>query len=277
MAPSRRSDYLAYRGLGRDTSAEFDDARDYLVASGFGGGELEQAREAIAARRVDRVSFDALGARYCDFCFTQIMGGEYELLKDGRERCSRCSRSVLSTHEQFVTAFQQVRLNMEMAFSISLDAPLLVKMVSAREIARQTGEVFTPTGGVDPRVLGFATKTRQGHELWIENGAPRLAAVTTMAHELTHVWQHSHWDDKQIVARYGKQNRLPVYEGMATWAQVQYLIFVRDFDFALRQHQYALQREDEYGDGYRVYLERYPLSLEGDVGDDSPFHEALPL
>lgn len=272
-----RSDYLMFGGHVASEALDLNGTRDYLVALGFGGGELERARAAIAARTVEEVSLDAVGARYCDFCLGRIMGGEYDLLKDGRERCSRCSKTVLSTHEQFVETFQQVQVNMEMAFSITIEAPPTVKMVNAREIARTTGETFTPTGGVDPRVLGFVKTDRSGQELWIENGAPRMAAITTMAHELTHVWQHAHWEQAVIDARYGKTNRLAIYEGMATWAQVQYLLFIRDFDFAFRQHTYALAREDVYGDGYRVFLEHYPMSVDGDVDDNTPFTSEFPL
>jgi hypothetical protein len=150
-------------------------------------------------------------------------------------------------------------------------------MVNAREIARKTGETFVATGGVDPRVLGFARVKDGRRELFIENGSPRLAAITTMAHELAHIWQFRTWNDSQIVARYGSKNRLAVYEGMAAWVQVQYLLYIRNFDFAHRQHAYLLEREDEYGDGYKIFLQRYPLNLDGEVWDESPFHNQFPL
>lgn len=274
--------------MGRSSFLEFGDSEQpgrlaleatlsYLEQLGHGVGGLHQARAAIASKQSETFVFDALGSNYCDFCFAQIMGGEYDVLKDGRDRCSRCSRTVLSTHDQFVDEFQQVRFNMELVFGISLSRPMTVRMVNAREIARRTGETFTPTAGVDPRVLGFASMTKDGHELFVENGAPRMAAIATMAHELTHVWQHGTWSETVIAVRYGKQNVLAVYEGMAMWAMVQYLLYIRDFDYANRQHAYAIQRDDAYGDGYRVFLQRYPLDMDGEVGDDSPFMNAFPL
>jgi len=272
-----RSDYLTYGGNRGAAGLRAADTQAWLESQGFDRGELRAARQAVGALQVAEFTFDAIGGRYCDFCFVLIMGGEYEQLNDGRERCTRCSKTVLSTEEQFVEEFAKVRSNMEVAFSVTLNAPTIVKMVNAREIARRTGETFTATPGVDPRVLGFALKTGNGHELFLENGAPRLAAITTMAHELTHIWQYGNWDEGAITKAYGAGNRLAVYEGMATWTQVQYLIFTRDFDYAQRQHAYALMREDEYGVGYRVFLDRYPLSLDGDPGKESPFHHDLPL
>lgn len=274
---SQRSDYLAFGGDPRGDQVDQAGALEYLRKLGYGHGELHQTRAAMAERKVESFSFDSLSSRYCDFCFDRIMGGEYEVLKDGRDRCSRCSRTVLSTHEQFVDEFQQVRVNMELAFGIDLGVPLTVRMVNARDIARRTGETFVATGGVDPRVLGFARVKDERHELFIENGSPRLAAISTMAHELTHIWQFKSWDQSEILSRYGRKNHLAVYEGMATWAQVQYLLFTRNLDYAHRQHAYTLQRQDEYGDGYRIYIERYPLNVDGDVWDESPFTQSLPL
>lgn len=273
----QRSDYLDYGGAEAALSLNLEGTQRYLESLGFGRGDLSQARAAMESRTSEPFVLDALGNRYCDFCYAIIMGGEYEELKDGRDRCSRCSRSVLNTHERFVDEFHQVRSNMEIAFGISLGAPMILKMVNAREIAKKTGETFTPTAGVDPRVLGYATRTKNGQELYIENGAPRLAAVTTMAHELTHVWQFANWNEAAILGKYGTKNRLPVYEGMATWVQIQYLYFMRDVDYAQRQQAYALSRDDEYGDGFRIFLDRYPLRLDGDVDEDSPFKGKFPL
>jgi hypothetical protein len=272
-----RSRYLDFGGAPSAAGLDLDGTQVYLESLGFGRGPLIQAREALAARREVEYTFDALGSRYCDFCFVQLMGGEYEILKDGRERCSRCSRSVLSTHEQFVEEFHQVRRNMEAAFGISLSVPVIVRMVNAKEIARRSGEPFTPTSGVDSRVLGFVKKTGDGHEFYIENGAPRLAAVTTIAHELTHIWQYANWDEAAIAARYGSENRLMVYEGMATWVEIQYLLGIKDVERARREEAFALARDDVYGDGFKVFAERYPLQVDGDASEDSPFRTAFPL
>lgn len=272
-----RSNYLAYGGGQGSDKLDLAGTQAYLESLGFGGGDLRQAREALASRKKETFSFDALGGRYCDFCFARIMGGEYDELKDGRERCSRCARTVLNSHEEFVFEFERARSNMEIAFGITINMPPVVKMANAKEIARRTGESFMPSPGVDPRVLGFVERTDGGLALFIENGSPRLAAITTMAHELTHVWQQGNWDEKAIISRYGAQNQLVVYEGMATWVMIQYLLFLREFDHAQRQEAYALMRTDEYGDGFRIFLERYPLRMDGDVGDESPFVGAFPL
>ena len=272
-----RSTYLRFGGLPEADAIRMAETRDYLESLGYGNGELTQARAAIAARKEQEFTAGDFKGRQCDFCFGPIVGTDFDLLKDGRERCARCARTVLSTQEQFVDEYEQVRRNMEAAFEIRLDAPKQVRMVNAKEIQRATNETFVPTAGVDPRVLGFVRNSSAGQELWIENGSPRMSAITTMAHELTHVWQNSNWNEDEIKKTYGKKNVLTVYEGMAIWAQIQYLLFTRERDFASWQNDYALQRTDVYGVGYRLYLEKYGLSFDGNIDQDSPFKEARPL
>ena len=272
-----RSDYLEYANHRAAGALDQSGTLAWLESKSFTNGELSAAREALLVREFSSFTFDSLGGQYCDFCFVLIMGGEYERLNDGRERCTRCSKTVLATDDLFREEFNRVRSNMEIAFGITLNTPTIVRMVNAREISRRTGETFTATSDVDPRVLGFATRTSNGHELFLENGAPRQAAITTMAHELTHIWQYDNWQDADIVRAYGAEHQLAVYEGMATWVQIQYLIFTREFDHAQRQQAYAMTRDDEYGDGYKVFLQRYPHTMSGEIVGESPFHQTLPL
>jgi len=272
-----RSDYLAFGGAARDSLLDPDGALDFLRSCGYTGGGLAQSRQALAADTAQEFRFDAFGSGYCDFCFVQLMGGEFEELQDRRQRCTRCSRTVIRDEETFSREFENVRRNMEVAFGISLSVPMVVKMVNAKEIADNSGEVFVATDAVDPRVLGYVDMSGPVFGLFIENGAPRMAAVTTMAHELTHVWQGRNWDAKTIEATYGQADTKPIYEGMAMWAMIQYLLSVREYSYAERQLAYALDREDEYGLGFRMFAERYPLRIDAEPDRDSPFAKPIPL
>jgi len=272
-----RSDYLLFGGLEQATKIGVASTRDYLDSLGYGRGDLRQAREAISRGEEKSFSLEGLDGRLCDFCLGPIWGGDFERLRDGRDRCSRCSRTVVASVNQFVEEYQQVRRNMEIGFDIELETPMRVRMVNAKEIQGATQEAFSPSPNADPRVLGFVAKTSHGQELWIENGSPRMAAITVMAHELTHVWQNSNWERKTIHKLYGKKNELVIYEGMATWVQVQYLLLTREYDLAIYHNHFAESRPDEYGIGYQVFRERYPLSFEAELGFDTPFKNARPL
>ncbi len=272
-----RSNYLSYGGSLDADNIDQTGTLQFLRSLGFGNGDLHQARSALEFHRDYEFTFNAIGSNYCDFCFDRIMGGEYERLRDGRDRCTKCSRTVLASHEQFVEEFQRVCRNMELAFGITLETVSTVKMVNAREIAKNTSETFTPTAGIDARVLGYAEESNKGPALYIENGSPRIAAISTMAHELTHIWQHSTWDKKKILTKYGAKYELLIYEGMAMWVQIQYLLYIREFEYAMRQYAFTLLREDEYGLGFKVFLDKYQLQFDGDVGRESPFHNPFPL
>jgi hypothetical protein len=272
-----RRNFLEFGGVEHAAAVDASGALAFLQDAGFADGVLAQARAGVRSRRDSAFEFEAIGVNYCDFCFAQLMGGEYDRLEDGRERCIRCSRTVVRTREDFVDLFTSTRRLFELAFEMTIDVAMQVHMVSAREIARRSGETFVATSGVDPRVLGFATRSDEGFALNIENGAPALAAMTTIVHELTHIWQFSTWAPGMIEQRYGDQRRLIVAEGMASWAQVQYLLCVKEFEYAERQEALLAMRDDEYGIGFQMFCERYPLSEAGVVGRETPFQTAYPL
>ena len=165
---------------------------------------------------------------------------------------------------------------MEIFYGIKINAAIKVRMTDAKSIAKHFGEEFIPTPGVDGRTLGFAQKDATGYSLYIENGSPRLAAMATIAHELTHIWQYQNWDEKAIVAAYGEQNRLEVYEGMAKWAEIQYLLYLNEIAYGKREQIRTMLRNDEYGRGFIQYLKKYSLSYRQEK-KQTPFQEFPPL
>lgn len=271
-----RSDYMQFGGTAQQNGIDEAATLDYLTEVGFTNSGLARAR---TSKTVDDrgFTFEKIGANYCDFCFSPLMGGEFDRLADGRERCIRCTHMVVHNREEFVEIFTDTKRQMELAFEIDMNVSMDVHMVNAREIARRTGERFQPTPGFDGRVLGFATKSDAGYELNVENGAPALALVSTTAHELTHIWQYLNWDSDAIKRVYGAENELIIYEGMASWAQIQYLFAIKEFEYAEREEAYVEQRTDEYGIGFLLYRERYPLRRNGVYGAETPFHSKWPL
>ena len=154
--------------------------------------------------------------------------------------------------------------------------PVRVRTADARVIAKQTGAVFKPTRDFDARAVGFARQDKDGFMIYIENGAPRLAAMETIAHELTHIWQFANWNRKEMSRRYGS-NRDMVYEGMAEWAAIQFLYLIGETAFARRKEEQALLRQDIYGEGFRYFCQKYPLSRGSQCPDQNPFHTMPPL
>lgn len=272
-----RSRYLEFGGVAAATDLDEIGTLEYLQSAGFDGGALGDTRD-LAVRNADSAfKFEPVGKNYCDFCFAPIMGAEYDRLRDGRERCVRCSATVIATTEELAALVTTARRYFELTFDTSLDVAIDVRMVNAKEIAKRSGERFTPTSGVDARVLGFATSDKSGYSLFIENGSPALATITTVVHELTHIWQYLNWDPRMVALYYGEENSLIVHEGMATWAQVQYLLSTGERQYAARQQAYAEARDDEYGEGFRLFAGQYPLRSHGIFGHATPFDSPRPL
>ena len=120
-------------------------------------------------------------------------------------------------------------------------------------------------------ILGCAVGKKGEYTVYIENGAPRISVIATLAHELTHIWQYVHWDDVKGFPKCPKNVRLLIYEGMAKWVEIQYLYLIGESSIARREEEITRQRKDEYGYGFLLYEDRYPLSRETMVRGETPF------
>ena len=261
-----------------DAVLDIDGTRELLKELGFDKNPLQQVREIAEGLAGVPSDYDPhkYGAHLCDFCGVELLGGEYDVLKDGRERCNRCSMTAIKKVEDFKTLYKTVLRNMEAFYGIKLNVAVKVRTTNAKKIAKHVGMKFVATPGFDGRVLGFAKRDKTGYSLYIENGSPKLAATATIAHELTHIWQYLNWNDAELTKRYGKQNMLEVYEGMAKWAEIQYLMLMNEKAYAKRQEITTRARNDEYGRGFIIYVDKYPLSNESNV-TKTPFKQNPPL
>ena len=240
---------------------------------GYGNGSLRQAREGKDAAEMVERSFvpNRAGSHYCDFCGCELVGTEYEVLSDGRERCMACGRTAVKSLEEFVSIHDTVLRNMKAFYGIRITAPVRVQMVNSKKLHKKLGKTFIPTGKFDGRVLGVAIKDREGYSILVENGAPRLQSTMTMVHEMTHIWQYLNWDAKGILNAYGKAQNLEVYEGMAKWVEIQYAYLLGEAAAAKREEMITRVRQDEYGRGFLKYAEKYPLSTGPSNGKPTPF------
>lgn len=258
-----------------DHRLKLDDLVKYLRVRGCGNNALTKARK---RELFSDDATDLSAVNHCDFCGVPLSGVSYERLNDGRVRCNDCSASAISTTQDFETLFHRILTMMEGFFGASYHVPIHAKMADARAVARGSGAIFRPSAGVASRVLGFAKRRGKKYSLIVENGSPRLAAIDTMVHEMTHIWQYLNWKDADIRKRYGKhRNRLIVYEGMACWAAVQFLYSMGEIYYAERAEDVLSQREDEYGIGFLLYRERYPFVKDMSLIKYTPFNIYPPI
>lgn len=223
------------------------------------------------------------GSHICDFCGRVIAGAEYQVLRDGRERCMKCSRTVVRGARDVKRIFREVKRRMEHLYGIKFENDIGVQVVSAKKLHRLSGDTFVPTSGFDARAVGFAVVKRGRQSVVLENGSPRTSFISTIAHELTHCWQNQipfFMGLGQLVANgtIDNKTRLVILEGHATWAEVQYLFLIGEAEDAQSKMDEYLRRNDEYGMGFRMYMAKYGFSRTSVITRDTPFdHPENPL
>ena len=264
-----------------DSHLKLESVRDYLRDCGYGNNPLTRARK---REDFDAGNYDLQAVNTCDFCGLPLADVSYERLKDGRIRCNDCASSAVETAEEFQEIFYRSLNMMEILYGVKLHAPVQVKVADAAEIAKHSGVVFKPGTRFASRAVGFAQRKRGTYRIVVENGSPRLAAIETMVHELSHIWQFLNWKDKEV-AQYIKMEKKPytaaardiLYEGMAIWASVQYLYQIGETYYASCLEQTTLAQQDTRGIGFRLYQEQYPLVKDMTTVRCTPFTAFPPL
>lgn len=269
--PYKDSHYLLFGGADSLVYNALDcsGAAEYLKSAGFAESSLTQARK-LKQQSSRYAGYRDPDARYCDFCCRVLTGAEFDVLDDGRERCTACSESVVNSRQEFETLLVHVRDGMRQKYAIDLPGDISVRVVSQKKMARLQGSRYVPTRYFDPRAVGLAISRSGSYSMYFENGAPRGMLTATTAHELTHIWQYSHWNWEAMSSKYGAAF-LAVCEGMAKWSEIQYLFLLNETDFALRTLEHESARNDVYGYGLRLFLNRYPLSRGIVITGDTPF------
>lgn len=271
-APYHQRYYLQYCGGNRCASLDLEGTKKFLQTIGFEGGELRQARTGKEQSEVfKKFEQSKKNQLYCSYCGSEISGVEYYRLPDGRLRCTTCDRSIVTSKEEIQEMCQRVLANMDKFFGVTIDVPVSVEVVDERKLKKKLG---APLGMRDDKsmlILGSAINKKGKYRILLENGAPRISLMATFAHELTHIWQYIHWDNNKNFRKCPKGNRLLIYEGMAKWAEIQYLYLVGETNVAKREEYITRNRQDEYGIGFCLYEDYYPLSREAMTCEETPF------
>jgi len=207
----------------------------------------------------DSQPYLSAGNETCDFCGKKLSLASFEQLSDGRVRCTECKDAAISQTEDFKEVLQDTRSWLTRTFNLKLRQTVDIHFTNTRVIHGITGEVFIPTSNYDPRAVGLAVRSGGGYSVYIENGAPDYLVISTVAHELTHIWQYDNLDYKQMEKDYG----LLLIEGMSVWVGMEIL---KSKKIAAEYCAMESQRSDVYGQGYRMVA-----AMVRDSGGQSPF------
>lgn len=271
-SPYHERYYLQYCGGKRTIAMDLEGTKSFLATIGFDGGELRQARVGKGQSEIfQNLDKNKKNQMYCSYCGTEISGVEYYKMPDGRLRCTACSRSIVSDREEIKAMCQSVISNMENFFGATIDVPVDIEVLEERKLKKKIGVSLGTRDSQSMLILGVAINKRKKYSILIENGAPKISLIATFAHELTHVWQYTHWDNVKSLKKCPKGNRLLIYEGMAKWAEIQYLYLIGEINVAKREELITRNRQDEYGVGFCLYEEYYPLTREAMTCEETPF------
>lgn len=264
--------YLKYREGKRNTALDLDGTKSFLQEIGFDGGELRQAREGKnCAENMRNTDKNKNNQMFCSYCGTELSGVEFFRLPDGRLRCNTCSNTVVKSKAEVETLCKRVIDNLDSFFGARIDIPVSIEVTDERKLKKKLGIPLDTRDSQSMLILGVAVNKKQKYSIILENGAPRISLIATFAHELTHIWQYTHWDDNKNLKKCPKSKRLLIYEGMAKWVEIQYLYLIGETTVARREEYITRNRQDEYGIGFCIYEDRYPLSREAMFCEETPF------
>ena len=264
--------YLKYREGKRNTALDLDGTKSFLQEIGFDGGELRQAREGKnCAENMRNTDKNKNNQMFCSYCATELSGVEFFRLPDGRMRCNTCSNTVVKSKAEVEAMCKRVIENMDSFFGARIDVPVSIEVADERKLKKKLGISLDTRDSQSMLILGVAVNKKQKYSIILENGAPRISLIATFAHELTHIWQYTHWDNNKNLKKCPKSKRLLIYEGMAKWVEIQYLYLVGETNVARREEYITRNRQDEYGIGFCLYEDRYPLSREAMFCEETPF------
>ena len=256
----RNVEYLTY-GYGKEPEwLCLKETLQYLGTRRFDDSSLHRARKGGNGDAIDYVPYQP-GIHYCDFCGKQLESGKYIVLRDGRERCKECSDSAVRTVKQFKEVYRETLSEMERIFGIRIQVSIKVRMVNARKVNDHPSfKKYVPSPGFDPRVLGYACQKGDSYLIMVENGAPLWKMKSTLVHELTHIWQYTNWagHESDLTGKSG-MDRDVIVEGMAVWAEVQYLMSMGRTGDSVRYRKNREADKTEYGTGMIRYIKKYPI------------------
>lgn len=272
ISPYHERYYLRYHDSKRNAPLDLEGTKAFLDSIGFNGGELKQARDGKKNAEIFKsVDKNKNNQMICSYCGTEISGVEFYRMPDGRLRCTTCTNSVVKNEEEIKEIFQRVIENMENFFGATINVPVSIEVLDSKKLKKKLGLQIGTQDGQSILILGVAINKKGKYSMLLENGAPRISLIATFAHELTHIWQYTHWDNQKNFKKCHNSKRLLIYEGMAKWVEIQYLYLVGETNVARREEFITRNRQDEYGIGFRLYEERYPLSRNAMTCDDAPF------
>jgi len=187
-------------------------------------------------------------APVCDSCgrfISQELTGGGVRYSDGRFLCNICRNETVDDIDEILSLVHDVAGVMK-SFGMDVDyRGIKVDLVGRDHMQRLCGHHSDGLRGFtdyqeDFRVFGYA-KNRRMH-MYLLYGMPRMEIISTIAHELAHVWQFNHGRFK---------NERSWAEGSCNYASYRVLANYPGRESSFFRLSLSRDRDGVYGDGFR--------------------------
>lgn len=214
--------------------------------------KLREVRTEYLGRKVDgdivKISFSET---QCVFCGRTLSAAQIHLLNDGRQRCFTCNESAIDHVLQVEPLYSKVRQFFKEVYLVNLPTDIELSVLSPADIHKMSNLKFIPEAG-NPRLTGKASIDSEGNlKVLIENGSPKIQTLSTLAHELTHIWQYENLQVDLL--------QIDELEGFASWVEVHMMTQMGEIPYANMLKEQLLNRQDPYGRGYRLIEEKLAI------------------
>ncbi len=225
-----------------------------LIQAVLPNSSLRTVRQNIVEMEpLNTIDQEDVEKKQCDFCARHYRATEFEQLDDGRDRCLHCKKSAINYVSELPVLEKQIRHYFSEELQVQLRRHIHIEFLNSRAIHELSGIPFIPTPQYDPRIVGKASiDDKKNITVYLENGAPRIQALTTLAHEFVHVWQFDNLNVHYMT--------IEELEGLASWVEVHFVKMLGEREYAEFLHQQLMKRQDEYGEGYRQMVQRLERS-----------------
>jgi len=235
---------ITLNGMEEDKNKDFDGLKEFLNLLLLGQNEIRNNRKSVNASPVLESAVHP-SKHPCDFCAVPLYDGQYEKLEDGRERCQRCSQQAQQHQNmQPEKMINEAMLYLEKKYGIEINRNVDVDIINSKELHKRIGSEHIISNNFDARAVGIAIQSDNEHKrILLENAAPYFREMSTLIHELTHIWQYDNLDIEAI------PDRLKVLEGHAMYVELEFLN--SRFSEQKNYIESEKNRDDIYGIGYR--------------------------
>ncbi len=185
---------------------------------------------------------------FCVFCGKVFPAAQFIELDDGRERCYTCNLTAIDKVAEVEPLYKQVREFFKENYKVDLRYDIELKVLNTETIHKMSGIPYIKQPG-HPRITGKAIlEFNEKMIVIIENGSPKTITLATLAHELTHIWQYDNLNVEDM--------SIEELEGFATWVEINLLESLGELPYADLLRRNLEVRDDEYGKGYKLILEK---------------------